>query len=529
MSDEHSKSDQELWDDLEGTNGFERAMILMHLQSHKAHAGQFDKCLAITLEAADLFLASGRQREYADALMRIGHCHASLGNNEDALTHLMKARDIAELHSEGDEIAMVEDFLAQSLIENGQYEQAITHFDAAERLWEAESNSEGAAASACARSSLHLQRGQYSLALAALDRANDYLCGSHDMYRFVDIERRISTVHLRNDNPDAAVFHARKAISLAKNCACPNCLPQAKLSMGIALSRTHARDEAREYLNTARKAFHEANKPAWEARAKAILGRMLIEEGSSSAWEIIDECHTVFEKLGWGLALGCMLELLAKNAINSADYFLAEEYLDAAIALVHQEGDIAYANEFILTLTKVELMKSQPSDALKCLERLDTSEEFSQKKRLEILEVRVRSLIGLSRLGEAGKLLRAELSTLPLGCLPELEAPLRELMAETLTPVDTNAAMRENMKAIRLYLAIGNTEYAGILAARDFDPKKSTSNRLQEFEDNPLAFEDDDDSSLNNPINDEVQEAKLLLDSKDDFGLRSKDDDEGVA
>ena len=529
MSDNHSKSDQELWDDLEGTEGFERGMILMHLQAHKAHSGQFDKCLAITLEAAELFLASGHQREYADALMHIGHCHASLGNKEDALTHLMKAREIAELHSEGDELAMVEDFLAQSLIENRQYDQAITHFDAAERLWEVESNAAGAAASACARSNLHLQRGQYSLALAALDRANVYLSGSHDMYRFVDIERRISTVHLRNDNPDAAVFHARKAISLARNCACPNCLPQAQLSMGIALSRTQARDDARQYLNLARKAFHEENKPAWEAKAKAHLGTMLIEEGSSAAWEIIDECQTVFEKLGWGLALGCMLELLAKNAINNVDYFTAEEYLDTAIALVHQEGDIAYTNRFILTLTKVKLMLGQPKDALKCLKRLNSTEELSQSKRLEILEVRVRALIGATRIGEARKLLRSELSTLPINCLPELEAPLRELMAECLESVDTIGAIRENMKAVRLFLTIGNTEYAGILAARDFDSNKPNADRLQEFEDNPLVFEEIENDVLDNPILVEVQEANRSLDSHEEFVLLPSEGDEGVA
>ena len=312
----------ELWTEMESSDGFHKGQVLFALFNRKYDANDFGLAHVYAIQASEVFKESGHSREYAMALVYSGNAKHAQENYADAIAYYDQAGEPTIAYGENEDLAILQGNKANSYLGADRFHEAHDGFLAAEALF--------AAAEIHVRAySMALELGQYELALESYGRARSYIVGHGDLTQVATAEGRIADSLLRLDRTDEAIVHAREDLNMSKTCPCPRCVPDAHLRLGKCLVKAGQIDSGVEYIEKALEAFHKINEPGMQAHCLFAKATALKESDPKGARHLLEQARSIYTGLDWSWPLDKVL-------VSIADIDLAEGKVAPAIGTYEQ-------------------------------------------------------------------------------------------------------------------------------------------------------------------------------------------------
>ena len=329
MSDFDEMTIDELWTEMESSDGFHKGQVLFALFNRKYDANDFGLAHAYAIQASEVFKESGHSREYAIALVYSGNAKHAQENYADAIAYYDQAGEATIAHGEIEDLAILQGNKGNSLVSAYRYQEALDAYKSAEALFASQEVHVKAHSMGLVLGDLQMRFGEYETALATYTRTREYVVGHDDLSKVATSEGRIADALYELDRNDEAVTHARENLNMAKTCPCPRCVPDAQLRLGKCLVKAKQLEVGLEYIEKARVAFHEESKAGMQGQCLLAHAQAILETDPVTARELLDQARSIFTGLDWTWPLDKVL-------VSIADLDLAAGNSVEAIA-VYQE------------------------------------------------------------------------------------------------------------------------------------------------------------------------------------------------
>lgn len=319
----------ELWTEMESSDGFHKGQVLFALFNRKYDANDFGLAHVYAIQASEVFKESGHPREYAMALVYSGNAKHAQENYIDAIAYYDQAGEPTIAYGENEDLAMLQGNKANSYLAADRFHEAHDAYLAAEALFAAAQIHVRAYSMALELGDLQMRFGQYEQALETYTRARSYIVGHGDLTQVATAEGRIADSLLRLDRTDEAITHAREDLNMSKTCPCPRCVPDAHLRLGKCLVKAGQIDSGVEYIEKALEAFHKINEPGMQGHCLFAKATALKDSDPKGARHLLEQARSIYTGLDWSWPLDKVL-------VSIADLDLAEGNSVDAIASYQQ-------------------------------------------------------------------------------------------------------------------------------------------------------------------------------------------------
>ena len=301
----------ELWTEMESSDGFHKGQVLFALYNRKFDSNDFGIAHAYAIQASEVFKQSGHSREYAIALVYSGNAKHAQENYADAIAYYDLADEPTIAYGENEDLAILQGNKANSYLAADRFQEAHDAYMSAEALFAAAEVHVRAFSMALDLGDLQMRFGQFELALATFQRARDYIIGHGDLTKVATAEGRIADSLLELERSDEAVAHAREDLNMSKTCPCPRCVPDAHLRLGKCLVKSGQIETGLEYIEKAREAFHQANEPGMQGQCLLAHAQAILKTEPSASRELLDQTKSIFTGLDWSWPLDNVLVAIA--------------------------------------------------------------------------------------------------------------------------------------------------------------------------------------------------------------------------
>jgi tetratricopeptide (TPR) repeat protein len=325
LSDFDEMTIDELWTEMESSDGFHKGQVLFALFNRKYDANDFGLAHAYAIQASEVFKESGHSREYAIALVYSGNAKHAQDNYDDAIAYYDQAGEATIAHGDIEDLAILQGNKGNSLVSAQRYQEARDAYMSAEALFASQEVHIMAHTMGLDLGDIQMRFGEYETALATYTRTRGYVVGHDDLSKVATSEGRIADALCELDRTDEAVAHARECLNMAKTCPCPRCVPDAQLRLGKCLVKAKQLETGLEYIEKARVAFHEESKAGMQGQCLLAHAQAILETDPATARELLDQARSIFTGLDWTWPLDNVL-------VAMADIDVAEGNTEIAMA-----------------------------------------------------------------------------------------------------------------------------------------------------------------------------------------------------
>jgi len=329
LSDFEEMTIDELWTEMESSDGFHKGQVLFALFNRKYEANDFGLAHVYAIQASEVFKQSGHSREYALALVYSGNAKHAQENYVDAIAYYNQADEPTIAYGESEDVAILQGNKANSYLAAELYHEAHDGYLAAESLFAAANVHVRAYAMALDLGNLQMRFGQYDLALDTYGRARGYIVGHGDLTQVASAEGRMADALLKLGRTDEAITHAREDLNMSKTCPCPRCVPDAHLRLGKCLIQAGQLECGLDYIEMAREAFHKINEPGMQGHCLFAKAVALKDSDPNQARDLLEQARSIYAGLDWSWPLDKVL-------VSIADLDLAEGNSTDAVAAYQQ-------------------------------------------------------------------------------------------------------------------------------------------------------------------------------------------------
>jgi tetratricopeptide (TPR) repeat protein len=474
MADYEDKTNDELWDEMEHANPFDKGQILFELGRRKVEEHEHLQALAYFSQAVDVYRASTYEREYGLALLYKGNAHHALDEYEAAIELYVECAVITKTLGSDQDVAVVEHNMARSYAEMKRWQDAAIHSRAAENLHLACEHFNAAADAAIMNGGMHRRMGDYHEALHAFIRAYEHAEGlesTHNAFRAIT---NIAHMYMATGLHDEAITNARKALHLAKTCPCPICIPDSQLLLAQALIGSEQYELAMEYLEKAHSTFNAQSKAGWQGVCLLEMGRCGIATNHLGARETLEEAHTVLRTVNWTKSIARTLTALADLDLHEGNVWQACDKYQSAFDLIGTAESEATRQEIWLKLVNALWLNQDTYAAQRLLKEYDGDRIINHALNVQRLSTQCSILLAEKQFDEALATAEAGLSEIHPGEFAAQEAIFHRTIGQALRHKEPVRAEKENAKAVACYLAAGDVESATSLSNEHFiEPDKT--------------------------------------------------------
>ena len=468
MSDFGEMTIDELWTEMESADGFHKGQILLALFNRKYELEEYGLALAYASEAAEIFRGTDSQRELGMAQVFMGNCHHAVDAYAEAI-ECYKNAGVASIGCATDhDLAVLQENLANSLLENLDFEGALKGYEAAETLYLSVDLKVEAARCTLEAGDIHFQFGRDFEALAAYMRAREQVAGCCDLLKVSKTEANIAEAYMALGEYDHALVHAREALNMAKTCPCPTCINRSQLRLGKALRLVGQTVAAKEYIQKSFDSYHENNHPSGQGMCLIELGNLAIVDEPEKARDYFEQARSIFTGLDWHVYRDKSIAGLATLAANAGDYQSAIELVEEIVTRAKDGMKIGFANANRLTLAEYHLAHDDPFRAISTLGTLTEVGRITQAEMLRQLSIKAEAYMKLRNWDEAIAAANEGLDMIIPGDTGAIEGLFHQVRGECLRHKDPIVAEREYAKAISFYISDGQVERAEELAKEHF-------------------------------------------------------------
>jgi len=311
LSDFDEMTIDELWTEMESSDGFHKGQVLFALFNRKYEANDFGLAHVYAIQASEVFKVSGHSREYALALVYSGNAKHAEENYVDAIAYYDQAGEPTIAYGENEDLAILQGNKANSYLAADRFHEAHDGYLAAEALFAAAEIHVRAYAMALELGDLQRRFGQYELALETYTRARSYIVGHGDLTQVATAEGRMADALYKLDRTDEAIVHAREDLNMSKTCPCPRCVPDAHLRLGKCLVKSGQLESGLEYIEKAFEAFHKINEPGMQGHCLFAKATALKESDPAQARDLLEQARSIYTGLDWSWPLDRVLVSIA--------------------------------------------------------------------------------------------------------------------------------------------------------------------------------------------------------------------------
>jgi tetratricopeptide (TPR) repeat protein len=473
LSDLEEMTIDELWTELESSDGFRKGQVLITLHNHKYETEEFGLALAYASEAAEVFRASEDYREVGMAEVLMGNCHHGLKQYKDAINCYVQAGTSALSYATDHDLALIQENMANSLQADDQLEPALESYIAAEALFLSVEMKLEAGRCATEAGDINFQLGRNYSALAAYRRVRDLVTGCGDLSKVAEAEANIAEAYMALGEYDHAVIHAREALNMAKTCPCPKCVNRAMLRLGKALRLSGQLESSKQYIQKSFDSCHELSQAGGQGISLVELGNLNMESDPDGARDYFEQARSIFDGLDWVVFRDRAVAGLAALDANAGDHGSAIEKLEGVVKRAEAGERIGFANKSRITLAQYHLDNSDPYRALSTINAMTDTGEEMQATTLSQLIIKSKAYMEIRNWDEALTAADAGLEMIIPGVTGAIEGVFHHVKGECLRHKDPVTAQREYAKAISFYISGGDLEQAEKLANEHFvEPTK---------------------------------------------------------
>ena len=474
MAEYDDKTNDELWDEMEHANTFEKGQILFELGRRKVDEHEHLQALAFYSQAVDVYRDTMYEREFGLALLHKGNAHHSLDEYEAAIELYVECAAITKTLGSDPDVATVELNMARSYAEMKMWNEAAAHSCTAENLYSACDHYHAAADAAIMNGGMHRRIGDYHEALHSFIRAYQHAAGlesTHTAYRAIT---NISHMYMATGVHDEAITNAREALHLAKTCPCPICIPDSQLLLAQALIGAEQYELAVEYLDKAHSAFNAQRKAGWQGVCLLEMGRCQAAMNNPSALETLEEAHTILRTVNWTKSIARTVTELADLDLREGKVADACDKYRSAYELIDTVASEATKQEIWLKLVNALFLNKDPYTAQRLLQEYDSDKIINHSLTVQRLSTQCNILIADKQFEQALAAAEAGLSEISPGDYAAQEAIFHKTIGQALRHSEPVRAEKENAKAVACYLAAGDVESATSLSNEHFiEPDKT--------------------------------------------------------
>ena len=355
MSDFDEMTIDELWTEMESSDGFHKGQVLFALFNRKYDANDFGLAHVYAIQASEVFKESGHSREYAIALVYSGNAKHAQENYADAIAYYDQADEPTIAYGENEDLAILQGNKANSYLAAERFHEAHDGFLAAEALFAAAEIHVRAYSMALELGDLQMRFGQYDLALETYGRARSYIVGHGDLIKVATTEGKLAYALLKLGRTDEAIEHAREDLNMSKTCPCPRCVPDAHLRLGKCLVQAGQTESGLEYIEMAREAFHKINEPGTQGHCLVARATAVKESDPDLARDLLEQARSIFSGLDWSWPLDKVLVAIADLDLadgNSAEAITAYEQVLIRAKELSRHGLESEVEEKLSTINK---------------------------------------------------------------------------------------------------------------------------------------------------------------------------------
>jgi tetratricopeptide (TPR) repeat protein len=299
MTDLARKSLTELWEQLGGSEGFERAHILSHLHIRSMEEGEFQDALVFAEQAAETFDELGNALDSLNSRIGIGHALQQIGRSEEAISVFLECIELSKAFPEGDNFGSIWESLGDTYTSCGEPGQAIISLIEAEGVNADDDELVGASRCAMKLGDTQAHQGLYSDAADSYLRGRKYLIGQNEALTIGALDDRISDTYLEMGRFYEAIDFAKQSLHIALTCPCKHCQPQAHYRLGNALLGAGRHLEAKVELELAETQFMQSESAGGQAKVWLSLARLKFELEDAESTDLLEQALTVLEALDW--------------------------------------------------------------------------------------------------------------------------------------------------------------------------------------------------------------------------------------
>jgi tetratricopeptide (TPR) repeat protein len=482
MANYDDMSDDELWDEMERSNNFEKGQILFELGRRKAGEHEHLQSLAYFSQAADVYRNSTFEREYGIALLYKGNAHHAIEEYQAAIDLYIECALITKTLGSDSEVALVEHNTARSYAELGLWADAARHSGAAEHLYVACEIYSQAADAAMMNGGMHRRMGDYHEAVHSFLRAHQHAAGLESIYNAYRAIRNLAQMYIATGLYDDAISNAREALHLGKTCACPQCVPDSQLLLAQALIGAQQYEVALQYLEKAHSTYNSQSKAGEQGICLLEIGRCQSAMGHPGARETLEEAQSILRTVNRTHSLSRTISALADLDSNEGKLADACQKLQQAYDLICDGQHEATKQEIWLKLVKAYWRTDDGHSAQSLLQEYEDRSLVNHDINVQRFSTQCEILLSENKLNKAVEVAESALKQIHPGDYSAQEAIFHMAIGRALRHSEPARAERENAKAVACFLAAGDVDSATSISHEHFIQPDKTLAAIVESE-----------------------------------------------
>jgi len=343
----HDMSKDELWDALEGAEGFERGHILYNLALRHRVEDEWSQVIIFAEQSAEVMHAVDSTREEGYAFELIGQAQDAMHEHDKAIETFMKAATLFHEINLDDGLGSVYAHAGYAARHKKDHEGAAQFFAQSETFYALCPDMEESIAGAARDLGNSLARvdNRELDSLEALKRALDNAQGNSELHFIYELHDDLADAYLRIHELDKALEHAESALRLAKTCPCPHCMPVATYRLGYVLRICGKFDLANKIINDAYAIAKGNGNASLQAKCLVELGKMQTEDDLDTAEESFKDALVVMETTAAVGGISVCKHWLGRVASQRESFGQACAYFKEAIDIAEEAklGSRTYA------------------------------------------------------------------------------------------------------------------------------------------------------------------------------------------
>lgn len=520
MSDDYSEmSDDELWENYNEANTFEKGQILFHLHHRRTHEGEYRIALTFAEQAFDLYKNSMYAREAARAKQLMGHSQKALREYEPAIASYKESADLSLSCGADTDTARTENFIGDVYWYMNDFEKAADHYQSSEKIFDSIDDHRGAAMSAREDGDSLMSMGKFREAVQSYRRSIENAIAAENPHAIYNAHFNLTYVYMAMNFVPEALDTAEKALALARTCSCPNCEVESQALLGEVNVFAGNFDQGLSLLKKAKKTYYERSDTKQQTSVLVEMGFAEIRHSpfTKEAREYFDQANTLLNMYPkrWRTKLRVNFGL-GRLALLDGNYELASEHF--ALAYMHSQESKRLVGErhrmlpyYLDSLLGID----EPDQVINILN--DVSEENDSWTLIDGLRY-VYAAKAYMMMDDTDLALEAVDNGLniSLQCQTnsKCKAIFHHIRSEILHETDPGSAAISAQKAIAYYLEVGDMFSAQQIARKTVIEPDIRAAQMAEYEDNRHTY--DELFGTADPITEQVDELIRQVDPTQD-------------
>ena len=520
LSDDYSEmSDDELWEQYNDVNTFEKGQILFNLHHRRTHEGEYRIALTFAEQAFDLYKNSMYAREAAMAKQLMGHSQKALREYGPAIESYKESADLSLSCGADTDTARTENYIGDVYWHMNEFEKAADHYKSSETIFDSIEDFRGAAMSAREKGDSLMSLGDYREAVQAYLRSIENAKAAENSHAIYNAYFNLTFVYMAMNCVAEALDTAEKALALAKTCPCPTCEVESLALVGEVHVLAGNHDLGGPLLKKAKKIYYERSDTKRQATILVELGFSEIRHSpfTNEASEYLEQANTLLNMFPkrWRTKLRANFGL-GRLALLDGNFELASEHF--ALAYMHSQESKRLVGErhrmlpyYLDSLLGIE----EPEQVLNILN--DVSHENDSWTLIDGLRY-VYAAKAYMMMDDKDSALEAANNglniTLQCQTNSKCKAIFHHILFEVLEQIDPRASAISAQKAIAYYLEVGDMVSAQQIAKETVILPDVRAAQMADYEENRHTY--DELFGMPDPIAEQVDELIRQVDPTQD-------------